>query len=258
MDAKNQYLAMLGSVMAPIMSQTFIQMYKEAIERGKGHRDNIQKNFKLLLDDVSNWNNSIIQTHAKEYAAACPYFSDLLAAVFVCYIKILSSVRITKDNKKIQIKLPPNADFIHACLNNAAKDFIQNMEIFREPNQSTRDRLIRDVCIRTVEKTMNELIPVQTILRTYMTPDTNEFSLGEQLDDTEAEPEPEEDPAEEEEPLGEEQPLGEEVKNIDVPQPMVGLPQQPPPPQPVDVNSTTPTLFDDAPDSKAQQKFIGR
>jgi hypothetical protein len=249
-DAKNQYLAMLSSAMTPIMTTTFTDMYKEAIERGHGHRDNVQKNFKLLLEDITNWNNSIIQTHAKEYTTACPYFSDLLAAVFVCYIKILSSVRITKDNKKIQIKLPPNADFIHACINNAGKEFMHSMEIFREQNPTVRDRLIREVCAKNVEKTMNELIPVQTILRTYMNPDTNEFSLGGTVED---EPMEEEEPVEEEEPPeAEEEPLEatDDVKNIDVPQPPV--------PAPVDVNSTTPTLFEDAPEVKPQQKFIGR
>ena len=88
-EAKNHYVSLLCKIMTPIMVETFVNMYKEAIERGKGNRDATQKNFKILLEEITNWNNSIISTHATEYTNSCPYFSDLLAAVFVCFIKIL-------------------------------------------------------------------------------------------------------------------------------------------------------------------------
>jgi hypothetical protein len=243
-EAKNHYVALLCKIMSPIMVETFVNMYKEAIERGKGNRDATQKNFKILLEEITNWNNSIISTHATEYTNSCPYFSDLLAAVFVCFIKILSSVRLTKDSKKINVKLPSNDNFVHACINNAGQDFITKMGIFREQDPSTRNMLIKEVCKLAIIETLHDLIPVPVILRTYMNPDMSEVEIGEIQEpepepepEPEAEPEPEQDPEQLPAPLPLQQPVQQqEVKTI--------------PLQSVD---HAPTLFEDAPTQVQKQ-----
>lgn len=245
-EAKNHYISLLCKIMSPIMVDTFVNMYKEAIDRGKGNRDATLKNFRILLEEITNWNNSIIDTHAKEYTNACPYFSDLLAAVFVCFIKILSSVRLTKDSKKINVKLPSNSNFIHACLNNAGKLFMENMPIFREVDAVLRNRKIKEICCEAITETLNELIPVPVILRTYMNPDSSEVEIGE---DPEPEPEveePEADPLPEPEPEPEPEPA---------PEPVMPPVQQLTPSQdvkqiPITHTGAQPNLFDDAPTQK--------
>ena len=234
-EAKREYLNMICQAMSPIMSETFVNMYKEAITRSNRHRDQVIKLFIVLLEEITNWNNSIIMTHTKEYETQCPYFTDLLAAVFVCYIKILSSIKITKDSKKLSIKLPTNADFIHACLMNAAKLFMQNPTMFREENQTMRDDSIRSVCCKAIEKTLNDLIPIQQILRTYIT-DTSKFDIGEDPTDPDEhpfEPEAEEIPQETQEQEPEEQ------VEPDVPQT-----------QPEPEKKNIPVFFDDAGEEK--------
>lgn len=193
-EAKRQYLSVLSQVMAPIMCETFLNMYKEAITRSNRHRDQVSKCFIVLLEEIENWNNSVIQQHADEYEQKCHYFSDLLAAVFVCYVKILSSVRITKDPKKLQIKLPTNGDFIHQCLITASREFIKHVNIFRQENQLSRDSEIHMICHDAIEKTLNKLIPYQQILRTYVA-DTANLNFG--TDEPTEEPEPEEPEPEE-------------------------------------------------------------
>lgn len=252
-EAKNHYVALLKKCMTPIMTETFVEMYKEAITRGKGNRDATMKNFAVLLEEVTNWNNSIISTHSKEYTNACTYFSDLLAAVFVCYVKILSTVRLTKDSKKINVKLPTNDNFIHACINNAAKEFIKHTYIFREQDAVSRNRKIRDVCAESIQHTLDELIPIQAILRTFMNADTSQFEIGDQQ---EPEPEATEEEEQEESPDAEEEEpttTGIPAEPLPPPPPPMPLqqPQQPDTKQiPIRPEFNRPPLFPDAPDSR--------
>lgn len=255
-EAKNHYVALLKKCMTPIMTETFVDMYKEAITRGKGNRDATMKNFVVLLEEVTNWNNSIISTHSKEYTNACTYFSDLLAAVFVCYVKILSTVRLNKESKKINVKLPTNDNFIHACINNAAKEFITHTYIFREQDAVTRNKKIREICSESIQHTLDELIPIQAILRTFMNADTSQFEIGEEAT---------EEPGEEEEPEEE----GEEAEEPEptttmLPPPPPTQPEMmvPPPPQqqlpetkqiPIRPEFNRPPLFPDAPEKIVQQ-----
>jgi hypothetical protein len=220
-EAKREYLNMLSEAMSPIMCETFVNMYKEAITRSNRHRDQVVKLFIVLLEEVTNWNNSIIATHTKEYEINCPYFTDLLAAVFVCYVKILSSIRITKDPKKLPIKLPSNSDFVHACLKNAADKFVGCTQIFRQEDAVVRSEQISTVCKRAIEKTLNDLIPIQQILRTYITSTpTFDISGNEEVQQEDTmEPDPEPEPEPEPEPMIEEQevpPPQEEKKSIPV------------------------------------------
>lgn len=204
-EAKRQYLSVLSQVMAPIMSETFTNMYKEAVTRSNRHRDQVAKCFTVLLEEIENWNNSIIQQHADEYEQKCHYFSDLLAAVFVCYVKILSSVRITKDPKKLQIKLPTNGDFIHQSLMMASKEFMKHPNIFREERQIVRDAEIQRICHESIEKTLNKLIPYQQILRTYVADTANLNFGGDEPSDPSNENQPEESDPSVAEPEGFEQ-----------------------------------------------------
>jgi hypothetical protein len=249
-EAKNHYISILCKSMAPIMIETFINMYKEAITRGKGNREATVRNFKVLLEDVTNWNNSIIQTHSKEYTTSCAYFSDLLAAVFVCYIKILSTVRMTKDSKKIQVKLPSNDNFIHACINNAATEFIDHMVIFREQDAMVRNKKLKDICYASINKTLDDLIPVQMILRTYINPESNEFEFG---DTTHMEPETQEESEEEEEEAAPQLPDATPAQQDPV-LPMPPVAELPPGPEvkqiPIQQDFSRPPLFPDAPDGR--------
>ncbi len=233
-EAKREYLAMLCSVMAPIMSETFVDMYKEAVQRSNRHRDQVQKLFIVLLEEVENWNNSIIKTHVDAYETKCHYFTDLLAAVFVCYVKILSSIRINKEPKKLPIKLPSNADFVHACLIRAAEKFKSHITIFREENALKKEQELFSICSKSVEETLNKLIPIQQILRTYIA-DTSSFDLND------------EEPEVEQEEIEEFAGADERKEENDPQEPAPALPEPEPEVKEIGLRPVeTPNLFDDA------------
>lgn len=208
-EAKREYLEQLCILMCPIMIDVFNEMYHEAAKLSKGRK--VLMMFQNLLKDIPEWNETMAKQHTDNIANRCAWFKDLVAAVFVSSVKILSAVRLSRDSKKLSVKLPTNEVFIHSCYKNAAKDLYKNPYVFSE-NQTEHDRndKLYERFSSCVENTVKELIPVQEILQTYMTVQGNEMvepqdanlmedDVGEYEEEPEA-PVPTEEPVPVEEP----------------------------------------------------------
>ena len=188
-EAKREYIGQLCLLMCPVMIETYETMYEEAYKLTKGRKVLVM--YQKLLKEVPNWSDAMSKQHTDNISNRCAWFNDLLAAVFVSCVKILSAVRLNKDNKKISLKLPTNEVFIQTCYNNAAKDLYRDPYIYHETqNEHARnDKLYERFCI-CIETSVKELIPVQQILQTYM----SQTQEGQDLDLDEAEVGDSEDP----------------------------------------------------------------
>jgi len=188
-------------------------------------------------------------------------FPNLLAAVFVISVKIMSAVRISSESKKINIKLPSNDVFVHSCYIAAAADLYENPFVFTEKLSDTERRMKLGARIEPlIKKIVDDFIPVQQILDTYIPNFTGELDMtsGEDPGDPDTSDElpipetpvpaaaaaPENPSPEAETPMPQTEavsplpPSGEEedsIKNVQVAKP---------PPQAVHHE----TLFDDAPE----------
>ena len=188
-EAKREYLGQLCILMCPVMIETFEEMYEEAYKLSKGRKVLVM--YQKLLKEVPNWSDAMSKQHSDNIVNRCAWFNDLLAAVFVSCVKILSAVRLSKDNKKISLKLPTNEVFIQMCHNKAAESLYNDPYIYHEEQNehSRNDKLFErfSVCI---ENAVKELIPVQQILQTYM----SQTQEGQDLDLGDAEVGDSEDP----------------------------------------------------------------
>lgn len=183
-EAKREYLGQLSHLMCPVMIETFDKIFEEAYTMSKGRKVLIM--FQKLLKEVPNWNEGMSKQHTDNIANRCAWFNDLLAAVFVSCVKILSSVRLGKDNKKISLKLPTNETFIQTCYNNIAKDIYKDPYIFTESqNEHARDEKLFQRFSVVIEASVRELIPVQQILQTYMNNESEDIDVGGEAEDTE-------------------------------------------------------------------------
>ena len=198
-EAKREYLEQLCILMCPVMIDVFDEMYQEAYKISKGRKVLIM--FQNLLKDVPQWSETMAKQNTDNIANRCAWFKDLVAAVFVSSVKILSAVRLSKDSKKLSVKLPTNEVFIHSCYKNAAKELYTNPYVFTD-NQTEHDRndKLYDRFSRCVETTVKELIPVQEILQTYMTVRENELIEPQEADLVEDNVEEYEEPTEPMEP----------------------------------------------------------
>jgi len=180
-EAKREYMEQLSILIAPVMIDVFDAMYQEAHTLSKNRKVLIM--FQKLLKDVPEWSETMAKQHTDNIADRCAWFKDLVAAVFVSSVKILSAVRLSQVSKKMAVKLPSNEVFIHTCYKNAAKDLYKDPYVFTE-NQSEHNRndALYDRFALCVENTVKELIPVQQILQTYMSAGGEEYINGEDAD----------------------------------------------------------------------------
>ena len=212
-EAKREYLGQLCLLMCPVMIETFEEMYEEAYKLSKGRKVLVM--YQKLLKEVPNWSDAMSKQHTDIIANRCAWFNDLLAAVFVSCVKILSAVRLSKDNKKISLKLPTNEVFIQMCHNKVAESLYNDPYIYHDSQNehSRNDKLFErfSVC---VENAVKELIPVQQILQTYMSQqEGQDLDLGDaEIGDSEDPDIIEDNGMEEttEEPFNSEQPMGGE------------------------------------------------
>ena len=182
-EAKKEYLGQMCLIMCPPMIEVFQDMYNESVSLSKGRKVLIM--FQKLLKEVPNWSNAMSKNHSDNITNRCAWFNDLLAAVFVACTKILSSVRLKADNKKISLKLPTEEVFIQTCYNNIAKDIYKDPYVFsEEQSEYLRDEKLTTRFTLAIESTVKELIPVQQILQTYMSQETRDISLDGEIQDS--------------------------------------------------------------------------
>jgi hypothetical protein len=225
--AQKEYMEELNTVLVPFLLASFEEMYSRAVIDSKGK--NILLKFQQYLRDVKS----------------CSFLGDLIAAVFVGKVKILSSIRLNEVKRKIPLRLPKCEDFIYLIYEENAQQLYKDpywlQEDITDDEKVDKITEINRICL---EKVVKKLVPTQKILEAYMSQQTPEedVDIESHLGSDTEDPEIEDSGDENEEPVapGPEEPPGEEssevpvpvagaevpqeVKNIEVPQPH-GVPE---------------------------------
>lgn len=214
-ESERRFTKKLCDAMVPVMIESFWEIWLEAKKEAQGK--NTTRVFQELLRGVKTWNSSISHKHTEAIIKAEPLFPNLLAAVFVIHVKILSAIRTDKKSKKICIKLPANDLFVQECYVRCAKDLYDSPSIIVD-NKTEEERnteLKRRFCIQIAD-VIESLIPTAEILNTYLPLPAAGEDLN--MDHDEEDPEGEEDVPD----------LGDPEDGADVPDmggPADGLPQ---------------------------------
>ena len=257
-EAERKFMVKLCNAMTPVMVDSFIEMYKKAIEVSQGRQTLIR--YQVLLQEVQHWNNTMAKQHTDAIIKSCAMFPNLLAAVFVISVKIMSAARISSESKKINIKLPSNDVFVHSCYIAAAKNLYESPHILvdKMTDQERRIQMAKRF-EPLIKEVIDDFIPVQQILDTYIPNFTGELDMGAVEDPVD--PEPAEEPPVEETPVPETEtpvPETETPAPEATPEPLEATEDNPEPGRPpLSATADAPvkqvkvhqeTLFDDAPD----------
>ena len=160
-EAKNSYISQLADVMAPFVVNTINTLYMAAKKEAGFSKPT--KGFQMKLREIPLWNQSMIDAQVTAITNKYKYFPELVAAAFVSYVKILSSVKIHSKKPHIQLKLPADDVFVHKIFVNAAKSFYLDPALVKSP-RDVRMALVRNA----VETSVRELLPTEDILRAYL------------------------------------------------------------------------------------------
>ena len=90
--------------------------------------------FQNFLSRVPKWNSTIIDDETKRIInlSQCNYLDDLLTCVHITQLKILTSIRVSNKQKKIDIDIPKLHDYIHKIYIAAARKLYGNVYLFEE------------------------------------------------------------------------------------------------------------------------------
>ena len=203
-EAKKELLNQLSSTILPSALDCMDSLYAESKVETQGR--NTLKAFQEKLSKIPRWNNYQIDTEVGKCVDRCGgCLDEMTAAVFVATVKIISSVRLSKDSRKVSLKIPTNDVFVLGVYTNVAKRIYEDPYIYQEVG-SRNDRR-KDLIKRmegVVEETVKEMLPINQILKTYLNKNAVDVMNGETI---EPEPEPMEEetgvfPSEGEIPVG--------------------------------------------------------
>ena len=197
-EAKNEYSSRLVSLLTPVIIEGIKSIFNEAQKLciDNDENDKYLMTFQNFLTRVPKWNSTIIQEETTRIinATNCSYLEDLLTCVHITQLKILTSIRVSSKQKKIDIDIPKLNDFIHKVYIELARKLYSNVYLFETeilPLQHQKN--MRECEIITQECILNTIrnsMPVENILRAYMDETVDEEIIEEVIEKTVLEKEP--------------------------------------------------------------------
>ena len=184
-EAKKEYTNQLIQILQPRLYEGFKSMYDDTLDAlGKEMEErntqgsSVIKTYQKILKDIPNWNQIMIN---KEYerilqTSKCDYLEDLIEAVFVTNIKILSSVQINSSaSQNLNVNVPSAHHFIHKCYIECAKEIYKNPYVFDNSKlitpkeKHTNLREVLNYADNSINSAIRELLPIREILKQGLT-----------------------------------------------------------------------------------------
>lgn len=175
-EAKNEYSCRLLSILTPVViggvKSIFSDAEKLCIENDEA--DKYLMTFQNFLSRVPKWNESIIEDECSRIVSAtgCNYLEDLITCVHIAQLKVLTSVRVSQKQKKIDLDIPKLSLFIHQVYSVFARKLYKNVYLFEKiitPLQYQKNmRECEILCKESILEVIRNSIPVEKILRSYI------------------------------------------------------------------------------------------
>lgn len=202
-ESQNEWSIRLTNILSGHIIDGFRSIFNEALTLCEKN-DELEKylmTFQNLLSKVKDWNQITIENECKRISntSRCPYIEDMITCVHIIQLKILSCVRVSSKNKKIDIDIPDFKMFLHKVYVNIARKLYSNIYLFQVDisplDQQKHNREFEYMVQTCIMNTIRDNIPVDQILRQYID-ETQEVDVErlEQVVEKKEEPKPVETP----------------------------------------------------------------
>ena len=189
-EAKNEYSSRLVSTLTPLLIQGIKSIFNEALNlcNDNGENEKYLMTFQNFLSRVPKWNDTIVTEETKRIVEAsnCPYLEDLLTCVHITQLKILTSIRVSQKQKKIDLDIPKLNVFIHKCYISFARKLYSNVYLFETKIAALQhQKNMREcelICHECILGVIRDSMPVESILRAYIDETVDEEVIEETLE----------------------------------------------------------------------------
>lgn len=177
-EAKGEYTRQLCVFLAPCLETYFLRLLDEARTQAESSQKYLWT-FQNLLQCIPDWNQDKVvrETEVIQKDCKCDYLEELLTAVFIAHTKVLSAIRLSTKQKKLQITIPKIDHFLHRVLSECARTLWTNAFLFVDTNSIEKQKNLRQVSgliHDSILQAIRGLLPVRTILREYLHEDDEE------------------------------------------------------------------------------------
>jgi len=192
-EAKAEYTRQLCSFLVPALEGYFLDLLAEVKANEKDSK-RVLWSFQDALKQFPDWNIDKVQreTEKIQTATRCDYLEEILTAVFIAHTKVLSAIRLTSKQKKLQITIPKLDHFLHRTMSECARQLWSNAYLFADSGPAIERqknlRQVEQLLYEGVLQSIRGMLPVKSILKEYLSEDVEEST-------TEAQDKQEEDTA---------------------------------------------------------------
>lgn len=205
-EAQREWSSRLITIITPQLMEGIKSIFEESwnLCRENEEDNKYLMTFQNLLSRVPKWNETLIQKETDRIITLtkCKYLEDILTCVHITQLKILTSVRVSQKQKKIDLDIPKLPQFVHKVYITLARKIYSNVYLFEKNIQPLQfQKNMREVEILTRESILEVIranMPIESILRSYID-ETIEEEVIEEVIEKEVEVEEEKEKDEEEE-----------------------------------------------------------
>lgn len=177
-EAKGEYTRQLCVALTPTLESYFLDMFDTA--KGEApHPSKVLWQFQTMLQAIPDWNQDKVlrETEKIQNDCKCDYLEELLTAVFIAHTKVLSAIRLTTKQKKLQITIPKLDHFLHRVLSDSARQLWTNVFLFADTTSIEKQKNLRQVAEllrESILQAIRGMLPVKNILREYLHEDDDQ------------------------------------------------------------------------------------
>jgi len=175
-SSQQEWAIRLSRVIHPLLFEGIQAMFQEAVSicKQSEEEDKYLMTFQNILSRIPKWNEEIIKKETSRIIekSGCSYLEDLLTCVHIAQLKILSSIRTGKSQKKVEIDIPKLNGFIHKVYIHISRELYSNVYLFEkgiaplvfQQNRSKVNEIIKESILNAIR----DSIPVEQLLRAYL------------------------------------------------------------------------------------------
>ena len=181
-DARTEYTKQLCVFLVPAYFQFFVDLLEKAKQDMVQEPKRALWQFQTYLNDIHDWNMERVRQEIQRIHSnsGCDYMDDLLTAVFIAHTKVLTAIRLSSNNKKVEINIPKVEHFLFKVLCETAKLLWSSTYLFRDGipgiEKQQNYRTIETILNEGILQAVRSLVPVKSILKDFVSQDTKEDS----------------------------------------------------------------------------------
>lgn len=173
-EARAEYSKQLCVFLVPAYFKFFIDLLEKARQTMVMEPKKSLWQFQNCLNEIHDWNMEKVNTeiHNIYTNCGCDYLEDLITMVFIAHTKVLTAIRLSSNNKKVEINVPRVEHFLFKALCETAKMLWGSTYLFRDGisgiEKQQNYRQIEHIINEGILQAVRSLLPVKSIIKDYV------------------------------------------------------------------------------------------